>query len=238
MTYVSPWERLADARDRVMAATGSSREDAEAVICRAIADGPMNLRAKLKRHTTRQVTAASTVLERVAFQISPTLDRENLDWEHSCPRKPWLVNRGHFSTHGYWELEWIELSRADVTQALCAPPGGDVSTRSPPSLPDAADISRTKHCGLPAAARFYAKMGEKVAKRRRGPRPEKLERVVEAMRESIQQGRLSDADLDRMREKTLADTYGVSRDTVRKAREKILREFAEGIPRQIATNDK
>ena len=33
--------------------------------------------------------------------------------------KPWFVKRGISTTHGYWDLEWIELSRTDVTNVLC-----------------------------------------------------------------------------------------------------------------------
>ena len=225
MTYVSPWERLADARDRVMAATGCLREAAETDICRAIADGALHLHAKLGRHTSRHVFASKTVLDQAAFHISHKLDRESLDWEQSCPRQPWLVKRGHFSTPGHWGLEWIELSREDVTHALCTPQAEDASARSSPSRSDVADIPRTKHCGWRPAATIPAKPSEGVAARPRGRRPEKLEKVAEAMRQGIQNGQRSVEDLDRMREKDLAATYGVSRDTARKAREKTLREL-------------
>jgi hypothetical protein len=61
--------------------------------------------------------------------------------------------------------------------------------------------------------------------RRRGPKPKKLRRVKAAMRDDIQQQRRSVADLQDMPEKTLAETYGASRDTVRKARTAIVFEF-------------
>jgi hypothetical protein len=71
--------------------------------------------------------------------------------------------------------------------------------------------------------------------RPRGAKPKKLEQVKEAMRNDIRQGRRTVAELSNMREKVLAAEYGVSRDTARKARVGICREFNS---RQIATNDK
>jgi hypothetical protein len=43
---------------------------------------------------------------------------EDLDWEHSCPTKPWVVRREASRTPGFWLLDWIELSRADVSNAF------------------------------------------------------------------------------------------------------------------------
>ena len=62
--------------------------------------------------------------------------------------------------------------------------------------------------------------------RPRGAKPKKLEQVKEAMRNHIQQGRRTVAELSSMREKELAAEYGVSRDTARKAR-KAVSEFVE-----------
>jgi DNA-binding GntR family transcriptional regulator len=55
------------------------------------------------------------------------------------------------------------------------------------------------------------------------------------MRNDIQQGRHTVAELENMLEKNLAAQYGVSRDTVRKARRAVLSELNS---RQIPTNDK
>jgi Bacterial regulatory proteins, gntR family len=63
-------------------------------------------------------------------------------------------------------------------------------------------------------------------KRRRGAKPEKLERVKEAMKNDIRQGRRTVAELSNMREKDLAAEYNVSRDTARKARNAVS-EFVE-----------
>jgi hypothetical protein len=64
-------------------------------------------------------------------------------------------------------------------------------------------------------------------RRPRGAKPEKLERVKEAMRNDIRHGRRTVAELSSMREKDLAAQYGnVSRDTARKAR-KAVSEFVE-----------
>ena len=63
-------------------------------------------------------------------------------------------------------------------------------------------------------------------KRRRGTKPEKLERVKDAMKNDIRQGRRTVAELTNMREKDLAAEYNVSRDTARKARNAVS-EFVE-----------
>jgi DNA-binding GntR family transcriptional regulator len=66
-------------------------------------------------------------------------------------------------------------------------------------------------------------------------RPQKFEQTKEAMRNDLQQGRLSVAQLDDMLEKNLVTKYGVSRDTARRARNAILSELNS---RQIPTYDK
>jgi hypothetical protein len=70
-------------------------------------------------------------------------------------------------------------------------------------------------------------------RRRRGRRPDRLESVKTAMRDDLRQGRYQG-----MLEKNLAETYSVSRDTARKARDAVLAEIAENNSRQIATSDK
>ena len=119
MAYVPEWELLPDATNRVMAAAaaGLSKDQAQIDICRAVADGAVRIRGKLKKQATRPTTSKE-VLEGTDFQI-PDLKPADLDWNGSRPLKPWLVRRGTSAPPGYWELAWIELSRTDVTNALC-----------------------------------------------------------------------------------------------------------------------
>jgi Bacterial regulatory proteins, gntR family len=58
--------------------------------------------------------------------------------------------------------------------------------------------------------------------RPRGRKPKKLDQVKDSMREDIRLGGLTPVALRDMPEKKLADRYGVSRDTARKARDAIL----------------
>lgn len=67
----------------------------------------------------------------------------------------------------------------------------------------------------------------KTTPRARGRRPEKLQLVKEAMKTDLRRGRYTVAGLQETIEKELAATYGVSRDTVRKARNAVVSEFAE-----------
>jgi hypothetical protein len=66
--------------------------------------------------------------------------------------------------------------------------------------------------------------------RARGQRAKKLEQVKEAMRNDVRQGRHTLAELQGMLEKNMALTYGVSRDTARKAPNAILSELSELSP--------
>ena len=61
--------------------------------------------------------------------------------------------------------------------------------------------------------------------RPRGRKPKKLARVKEAMMEDIRRGRQSPNGLKNMLEKDLVASYGVSRDTARKARDAVLSEM-------------
>lgn len=244
MAYHSNWQSLSDAAKRVVALTACSQVEAETDICRAIADGAINLRGKLKRRQSTNQTAVGATLERTAFQIPTDIGRSDLDWEKSCPLKPWIVRRGHFELPGPWELEWIKLFWPDIQDTLCnsrrnaqviRPPesGPAVAGKTLPTLvktetPIALGSEPTEGLQRPAGSA-----------RRRGPPPKKLERVKEAMRNDIGQRQLSLAELDGMLEKTLAQRYGVSRDTARKARMAVVSEFRiRSIPRQIPTNDK
>jgi hypothetical protein len=52
MAYTPPWERLSEALARVREATGLSQTEAQADICRAIADGAIKVQGALGRHST------------------------------------------------------------------------------------------------------------------------------------------------------------------------------------------
>jgi len=68
--------------------------------------------------------------------------------------------------------------------------------------------------------------------RPRGLRPKKLEQVKEAMSEDIQRNQKTPDDLREMLEKDLADGYGVSRETARKARDAVLSEISPEGPKR------
>jgi hypothetical protein len=72
-----------------------------------------------------------------------------------------------------------------------------------------------------------ALMQRGAPKRRRGPKVRKRDQVRERMRQEIRDGGLTIEHLKNALEKTLADKYGVSRDTARKARAEVLAEFVE-----------
>ena len=130
MAYDSIWERLNDITRRVVDATGCSKEEAQADICQAVADGAVRIRGGLKEHTTKHMTSKS-VLEGTAFERPPTIKPQDVDWEQSCPLKPWVVKRGAHALPGSWLLAWIEVSRIDIAAELCGEAGQSVDVRNP-----------------------------------------------------------------------------------------------------------
>jgi hypothetical protein len=87
----------------------------------------------------------------------------------------------------------------------------------------------------PPPAAPHARSGIASYRRKRGRKPVKFERVKEAMRRDIAEGR----QLEDMLEKELAHIYGVSRDTARKARIAVLSEYVENSNSdKSSTNDK
>jgi hypothetical protein len=141
MAYVAQWERLSDASHRVITVAGVSKDEAQTDICQAIADGTIKIRCKLERHTTRQLRS-KTVLEGKSFDIPTKIRPQDLDWEGSRSVKPWMVRRGTSALPGYWDLEWIELSRTDVTNVLCS--AGTHSEAAQPASSETGATSRSR----------------------------------------------------------------------------------------------
>ena len=135
--YISPWERLSAATERVMVETRRARDEVQIDICRAIADGAVKIRCKPARHTTNPITSSTMVLEGEDFDIPTDIKPEDLDWERSRPVKAWFLRRERSRVPGYWELEWIELSRTDVTNALCLVGKRGDATQQPSQEPGA-----------------------------------------------------------------------------------------------------
>ena len=233
----SGWLTLSNVSRRV----GRPKEQAQTDLCRAIADRTVKIRCKLKRHTTRHITSKA-VLEGKDFQIPTEIKPEDLDWERSRPLKPWFVRRGSFSATGilgsgvdrglqgrrYESFVRRQGARRDTQHASSETPA---TSTSRPALE-----SQEMPVGSgPRSTAGPRKPGAAGPGRRRGARPQKFEQTKDAMRNDIQQGRLTVAQLENMLEKNLATNYGVSRDTARKARNAVLSELNS---RQIPTNDK
>ena len=224
MPYVPKWERLSDAVARIMNATGMSKEAAQADICCAIADGAIKIRIKPER---RQIDSfhTSNVYDGKDFHIPNKIKTENLNWERSCPIQPWPVQRGIGLPPGLWYIEWIELFVSDVTRELCSTgsqsdAGGHASGTVGTTVTSAPALE-SSGVGSDAGPQRAAV----DQSRRRGARPKKFEQARNAMRNDIQQGRLTVSQLEDMLEKELSARYSISRDTARKARNAVLLEF-------------
>jgi hypothetical protein len=117
VTYAPKWERLSNAVDRVTKSTSLSREQTETDVCRAISDGAIGVRAKLARHATSLQTS-QLVVGGDHLHIPTQLKPRDLDWQHSRPINPWLIDDLPRHRSGLWHLEWIELSKGDMTREL------------------------------------------------------------------------------------------------------------------------
>jgi len=95
---------------------------------------------------------------------------------------------------------WAEVPGGSMDPA---PANADVATRAPPSIPN-------------------------TEARPRGRRPEKRVQVEEAMKRDIQRGRLTLGQMEKMGQEALAATYGVNRETARKALAAVASQVSPG----------
>ena len=112
MAYVSEWERLDDAANRIMA-TGLSKDETQTDICRAVSDRAVRIRAN---YASTQAQTSFVLRRRYSkgkdFDIPSELKPEDLDWETSRSSETMVSSAMRRSVQwGHWELEWIELSR-------------------------------------------------------------------------------------------------------------------------------
>jgi hypothetical protein len=141
MAYESRWEKLSEALIRVMKAGGLSKDEAQSDICQAIADGAVNIQGKVGRHITKG-TYDPTVLEGRDIQIPTEIKSGELDWDESRPVKPWFVRSKPNRHGGPWQLEWIKLSRADVTNVLCT--AGEQGKPAQPTSSETGSTTRNR----------------------------------------------------------------------------------------------
>jgi hypothetical protein len=165
--------------------------------------------------------------------ISEISSRHRLDLIHNAVyerrpgARPWGGDEVLFR---YVEIEWTSAARY-------------LRTHAAPALPAVAANSAREEFGVMREPEGTEQSATEAVvstsgKRGRGPLPTKLEATTEAMRARIRDGSLSIDGLDKMLEKNMANTFRVSRDTCRKARQAVLsdREFVEKHSRQTSTN--
>ena len=112
------WMRLSEALSEVMSVP-LAKGDAKHLICTAIAHRRINIELELRRHATRGMTARGIQFAGSDVNIPVELEPHELDFENSRPLEPWLVQRDRLpSLAGYWEIDWIELDRADVIKLM------------------------------------------------------------------------------------------------------------------------
>ena len=101
----------------------------------------------------------------------------------------------------------IEVCRADVTKVLCVAKEQELPQLKTPATGTSPPALENQEMPIGSGRRSTAgprKPGAAGPGRRRGARPEKFERTKDAMRNDIQQERLTVAQLENMLEKNLA----------------------------------
>jgi hypothetical protein len=228
--YISIWDRLADAVRCGMAA-GHTEAEAQSDLCHAICDRAVKLRVHLGKSATTPMTSRGTVVDGEDVEIPPQLSAGDIDWNNSRPLKPWPLRRERMPrltrAGCCWHIERMEVSRNDVTRLF----GGAQGAHEQAMRKGTQRVRGGSSPGREPTADYESA-------RRRGAKPKKFERVREAMMSDIQQGRRSGAELGDMLEKELSASYGVSRDTARRARNAVLSALQGLNSRQISTNDK
>jgi hypothetical protein len=121
MAYTPDWEPLADALKRVMA-TGGSEDEAKTDLCRAVADGKIDVRVTI---SATDFEMRGQVFSDGNVDVPPHLSPGDLDWVRSRPFGQWKIGPRliqHYTWLGGREnrpLDLIELSTADVMNVLC-----------------------------------------------------------------------------------------------------------------------
>ena len=225
MHHPSSWDLLSAAVMYVMTTCGIPQDESQSFVCEAIRRGDVEIQCRLRRH--KRGFTSTSVLAGTDFDMPKHLEPKDVDWEESRPLKQWYVRDGRLQ--GWWDLESIEISRASLAAVVrAAVEQGDALQHAPPEKPASSSASKSDAAPRDAAGPAG----------RRGPRPTKFERVKDTMRNEIQQDALTLEQLEGMREKNFETTYGVSRDTARRARNAVLSELRATNSRQTPTTDK
>jgi hypothetical protein len=100
----------------------------------------------------------------------------------------------------------------------------DDAARSPSEIAPLARPKDDDKKAVPSPLSPSGASAESYRPRKRGRKPTVRETVAAKMRSEISAKFITKEQLEEMLEKTLAEKFGVSRDTARKARNEVLRE--------------
>jgi hypothetical protein len=117
MEWMSEWESLADALERVTK-RGTSRDEAKCKLCTDIAHNAIRVLPYVASETTGKPDVR--LRHQGQCRVPPRLEPGDFDWENSRPFKPWSVNRTGLD-HG-WEdtsIKFVELNTDDVISRAC-----------------------------------------------------------------------------------------------------------------------
>jgi len=248
--YVPDWEPLANALKRVLS-TGSREPEAKANICNAVADRKIAVRVSVDKSES---DVGGQTLYAPNVEVPPRLKPGDFDWGSSRPVAPWLIGPHsvveHYLPTWNWKprkIDLIELSTADIASTLCdretstvegglrnprirTPDNGrshesvDDAVRSPSEIAPSARPKDDDKKAVPSPLSPSGASAQSYRPRKRGRKPTVRETVVAKMRSEISAKLITKEQLEEMLEKTLAEKFGVSRDTVRKSRNEVLRE--------------
>jgi hypothetical protein len=114
--YIPKWQSLAAALAMVMT-PGQDRRQSQVAICSAVADRAVAVRVTIS-------DAAASVFEGPRVYVPAHLHPEDLDWERSYPKAPWLIKPTVSQEYldDWWRrpqpIAFLELSTDDLTRVL------------------------------------------------------------------------------------------------------------------------
>ena len=125
MAYIPVWESMAEALARVTGYSDSML-DAQRDICRALSDGKLRARYRVERVQTPyglEVSRRAFGHPRIGLDqpdiiglpsVPQDLSPDEIDWESSRPKRPWLDKHGFLVG-----IAKLEILTADVIRVLC-----------------------------------------------------------------------------------------------------------------------
>jgi hypothetical protein len=143
LVYTPIWETLAEALSRLVSA-GSTVQEAKFDLCRAIADGAIEIRLLLAEDPKRHLSASAVSSE--GLDVPARILPGDIDWRQSRPIKPWplaekrldeptLVYSSRVRQHVERSIDTVQVRSLKVSRLIGTPPSAAPKPASAPPIP-------------------------------------------------------------------------------------------------------